>query len=157
MPRKKTKNFDRPLSASEAKDVRLSIARAYKTLKLDAKKATAEKTQKAIQKVIDPIFLQKKKVSAKTLEDLGVNLGCLWGQTICDRLEGWEWCYATVNGNDFFAVAAPDRSILIAPMNFVFEQLQKRLPEENTSMLAFNMLVAGSYGKHKPGAYVTVG
>jgi hypothetical protein len=96
-------------------------------------------------------------VSSKTVEDLGVNLGCVWGQTVCDSLKGWEWCYATVDGDDFFAVAAPDRSLLVAPMNFIFEQLKKRLPDENTSMLAFNMLLAGSYGKQKRGAYITVG
>jgi hypothetical protein len=86
-----------------------------------------------------------------------VNLGCVWGQTVCDSLKGWEWCYATVDGDDFFAVAAPDRSLLVAPMNFIFEQLKKRLPDENTSMLAFNMLLAVSYGKQKRGAYITVG
>jgi hypothetical protein len=157
MPTKQPKNSDRPLTEVEAKDVKLSIARGYKALKLDPKKTTTAKTQEAIQKVIDPIFLQKKKVSAKTIEDLGVNLGCVWGQTICDSLKGWEWCYATVEGDEFFAVAAPDRSMLVAPMNFIFTQLQKRLPEENTSLLLFNMLVAGTCGKHKRGAYVTIG
>lgn len=154
---KKLKGSDRPLTAAEAKDVRLSIARGYKALKLDPKKASPEKVQEAILKLIDPICLGKKKVSPKVTEDLGVNIGCLWGQTIADTLNGWEWCYATVDGDELFAMAAPDRSILVAPMNFIFAQLHKRLPEENTSMLAFNMIVAGSYGKQKAGAYVTVG
>ena len=40
---------------------------------------------------------------------------------------------------------------------FVFEQLQKRLPDENTSLLLFNMIVGGSLPKANAGAYITVG
>lgn len=156
MPQTKKKS-DRALTDSETKDVRLSIARAYKALKLDPKRATVQEVQKAILKIIDPICSGKKNVPARKIQDLGVNLGCLWGQTVVDSLKGWEWCYASVEGEEFYAVAAPDRSILVAPMNFIFTQLHKRLPEENTSMLAFNMLVAGSYGNHRPRSYLTVG
>ena len=155
MPKKKSKNSDRPLTPEEEKDIRLSVVRGYKLLKLKPKSATAEQVQEAMCKVIDAVFLGKKKVTKKAVEDMGVNLGCLWGQTICDKL-GWEWCYMTAHGSESYAVVPPDRSYALEPMNFVFTQLHKRLPEENTSLLLFNMVVGGSLKKQKRGAYITV-
>jgi hypothetical protein len=46
---------------------------------------------------------------------------------------------------------------MVAPMDFIQTQLQKRLPEENTSMLVFNMLKGKSYGKSTAKAYLHVG
>src|SRR5712692_5753420 len=103
MPKKNSKNSDRPLTADEEKDIRLSIVRGYKHLKLRPKCATAEQTQKAMCAVIDAVCLGKKKVARKVIEDMGINLGCLWGQTICDKL-GWQWCYATAHGEESFAI-----------------------------------------------------
>ena len=156
MPKTKSKNSDRPLTASEAKDIRLSVVRGYKLLRLKPGSATPEQVQEAICKVIDGVFLGKKKVTKKAIEDMGVNLGCLWGQTICDKL-GWEWCYMSAHGSESYAVVPSDRSYALEPMNFVFTQLHKRLPEENTSLLLFNMVVGGSLEKQKRGAYITVG
>jgi hypothetical protein len=61
MPTKQAKNSDRPLTDVEAKEVKLSIARGYKALKLDPKKASSEKTQEAIQKMIDPVFFTEQE------------------------------------------------------------------------------------------------
>lgn len=156
MPKKKSKNSDRPLTPEEERDIRLSVRRGYKLLKLKPESATAEQVQEAMCKVIDAVFLGKKKVATRAIEDMGVNLGCLWGQTICDKL-GWEWCYMTAHGGESYAIVPPDRSYALEPMNFVFTQLQKKLPEENTSLLLFNMVVGGSLEKQKRGAYITVG
>jgi hypothetical protein len=155
MPKTKPKNSDRPLTAAEAKDIRLSIARGYKHLKLNPH-TSAEKVQEAICAAIDAVCLGKKKATAKTVEDMGLNLGCLWGHTICDKL-GWDWCYMTAHGDEGFAIVPPDRSYAIEPMSYVFTQLHRRPPEDNTSLLLFNMVVGGSLEKAKRGAYITVG
>ena len=155
MPKAKSKNSDRPLTESEAKDIRLSVARGYKHLKLKPD-TSPEKVQEAIYAAIDGICLGKKKATAKAVEDMGINLGCLWGQTICDKL-GWEWCYMTAHGGESFAVVPPDRSYALEPMNFVFTQLHRRPPEDNTSLLVFNMVVGGALEKQKRGAYITFG
>src|SRR4051794_8195534 len=156
MSQKKSKSSDRPLTPEEEKDIRLSVVRGYKLLKLKPENATTEQVQKAICKVIDDVFLGKKKVTEKAVGDMGVNRGCFWGQTICDKL-GWEWCYMSAHGDESYAIAPPDRSYALEPMNYVFTQLHKRLPEENTSLLLFNMVVGGSLSKQKAGAYITVG
>lgn len=156
MQKKKSKNSDRPLTAAEEKDIRLSVARGYKHLKLKPESASAEDIQKAICDAIDAVCLGKKRMTKRAVEDTGINLGCLWGQTVCDKL-GWQWCYMTAHGDEGFAVVPPDRSYASEPMSFVFTQLHKRPPEDNTSLLLFNMVVGGSLDKAKAGAYVTVG
>jgi hypothetical protein len=156
MPKTRSENSDRPLTTAEAKDIRLSIARGYKQLKLDPESASAEVVQKAICAAIDAVCLGKKKTTKREIENMGLNLGCLWGQTICDKL-GWEWCYMTAHGDEGYAIAPADRSYAIEPMSYVFTQLHQRPPEDNTSLLLFNMAVGGSFKKQKRGAYITLG
>ena len=50
----------------------------------------------------------------------------------------------------------PSRSHMVSPMDFVLEQLQKRLPEDNTSMLLFAML-KGKVRSAKARSYLHVG
>jgi hypothetical protein len=157
MPSKKSKNSDRPLKASEAEDVRVCIERAYEHIKLKPG-AAVMRVQKAMRDVVDAVNLGKKKLPKKTQEDFGIELGCLWGQTVCDAL-GWEWCMATVDGYTALVVASRNRSHVVPVLQFMCTQVEKRPPEENTSLLLFNMLKArslGSFGKAKAGAYVQV-
>lgn len=156
MPKKLPKNSDRPLELAEEKDIRLAVGRGYKWLKLKRGRTTPMQVQEAILKTIDSVMDSKKKMTARAIENLAINLGCLWGQTVCDEI-GWEWCFATIGDENVFAVAPPNRSYVVAPMGFVQTQLQKRPPEDNTSLLLFNMVVGGSLPKAKAGAYITVG
>lgn len=152
----KPKNADRPLSATEAKDIQRSVARGYKHLKLKTESASVEPIQEAICAAIDAVCRGRKKITKRQIEDMGLNLGCLWGQTICDKL-GWEWCYMTAHGDEGYAIVPSDRSYAIEPISYVFTQLHRRPPEDNTSLLLFNMVVGGSLKKGKAGAYITVG
>ena len=156
MPKKLTKNSDRPLELAEEKEIRLAVGRGYKHLKLKRGRATPMQIQEAMLKTIDSIMDSKKRKTARAIEDLAIDLGCLWGQTVCDTI-GWEWCFATIGIENVFAVAPPNRSYVVAPMCFVQTQLQKRPPEDNTSLLLFNMIVGGSLPKAKAGTYITVG
>ncbi|MEO6435185.1 MAG: hypothetical protein ABIP55_05430 [Tepidisphaeraceae bacterium] len=155
-PVQPTGGSDRPLKAGEKKDIHLSIARGYEHLKLTPGTSPL-KVQRAIRDLIDPIVLGRKKGSAKTVADLAVNLGCLWGQTICD-IAGWEWCFAKVSGSAFYAIVTPNRSHVVAPMHFAQAQLKKRSPQDNTSLLLFNMIKSGkSLPTAKAKAYMHVG
>jgi hypothetical protein len=150
-PPPKAKVAERPLKASEKKDVELSIARGYEALKLKPK-TPADKTQSAIRKYIDSVALGKRKLSSRQATDAAVNVGCLWGQTICDAA-GWEWCF--VKG--LFVVASKDRAHMVAPMHFVQEQLKKRAPQENTSALLFNMIKARRLPRATSKSYLMIG
>ena len=99
MPRKITKNSDRPLQSEEAAEIRACIARAYAHLKLKPN-ASAKRVQEAMRDAIDAVTLGKKKLPRKVREGFAFDLGCLWGQTVCDAL-GWQWCVATVAGDEF--------------------------------------------------------
>ena len=155
MPRKTTKNSDRPLQADEAGEIRACIGRAYAHLKLKPN-ASAIRVQEAIGDAINAVTLGKKKLPKKAREDFAFDLGCLWGQTVCDAL-GWQWCVATVDGDEFVGVASKNRSHIVPVLNFICTQIEKRSPEDNTSLLLFNMLKAGSFGKAKPGSYIPIG
>ena len=152
----KPKMLDRPLNAKEQRDIDLSIKRGYKYLKLDPK-SSPKKTQEAMLNAIDAVSLEKKKLKKDAVLDLAVNLGCLWGQIVCDEL-GWEWCCLMLsNGRETYVIVTPNRSHMVSPMDFVLEQLQKRMPEENTSMLLFNMLKGKKFGRAKAKSYMHVG
>ena len=126
------------------------------TLHLDAKSSAPTKTQRAIRTAIDAIVRGKRKAGSRELTDLAVNLGCLWGQCVCDAA-GWEWCYAKLGRHAILMIASPSRAHVIAPMHFVQSQLTKRPPEDNTSLLLFNMIVAGKLPAAPRGAYLHVG
>jgi hypothetical protein len=146
------RNRDRALTKKEAEDIRLSVARGHRQLRLAAGKASSQQTQKHIRDAIDKVVLGKSKLTGSAKKDLAVNLGCLWGQTICDAV-GWEWCFARINGTGTYCVVPPNRSYAIAPMQFVLEQLNKKPPADNTSLLLFNMVKAGTLPKSKARAY----
>jgi hypothetical protein len=147
---------ERPLQPVEEEDIQLSIRRGYKYLNLSSEKASTEKVQSAIALALEEVLSSEKKPTPKTIEDLAINLGSLWGQTICDSL-GWEWGYVTLDENGTYAVVSPNRSHMVAPMDFILEQLQNQSAEENTSLVLYKMLTAGSLMKARPRSYVMVG
>lgn len=147
---------ERPFTSDEDADIRISVTRGYEYLKLKPESASAQQAQQAICDEIDAILHRKKKASKKLTRELGVNLGCLWGQTICDTL-GWHWCMVTADGADSYAIASADGSHFIEPMNFIFSQLTSPASGDNTSRLLFNMLEAGKLPPAEAGAYQRIG
>jgi hypothetical protein len=147
---------ERPLQPVEEEDIQLSIKRGYKHLNLSPEKTSIEKVQTGIALALEEVLSSEKRPTPKAIEDLAINLGSLWGQTICDCL-GWEWSYVTLDENGAYAVVSPNRSHMVAPMDFILEQLQNQSAEENTSLILYKMLKAGSLMKARPRSYVMVG
>lgn len=147
---------ERPFTADEEADIRVSVTRGYEHLKLEPGAISAQQTQQAIRDEIDAMLHRKKKATKKLTRELGVNLGCLWGQTICDPL-GWHWCMVTADGADSYAIASANGSHFIEPMNFIFGQLTSPASGDNTSRLLFNMLQAGKLPPAEAGAYQRLG
>jgi hypothetical protein len=117
---------------------------------------TPDSVQEAIRRSVDRVLLAEKKPKQKELEDVALGLGCLWSQTVCDAL-GWQWCAATLEGDEVVLIASPDRSHVFMPMQFIQEQLGKSPGGDKTSLLAYNMLKAGKYGVAKPRSYALLG
>ena len=156
MPKKTKDNSDRPLTDEERGEIQECIDYGYSHLKIKPGAATPDSVQEAIRRSIEHVMLAKRKPKQKELDDLALSLGCLWGQTVCDAL-GWEWCAATLEGDEVVVIASLDRSHVFMPMQFVQQQLAKSPPEDNTSLLAYNMLRGGGYGTAKPGSYTLLG
>ena len=132
------------------------MRRGYEHLKLSPR-SSAGATQAAVRAAIDAVASGAKKPGTDAIVDLAVNLGCLWGQTVCDEL-GWQWCAVGLgDGRESVVVVTPNRSNVVSPVDFVHRQLRKRPPEENASMLLFAMLKGKSLGRAKAGSYVQVG
>ncbi len=151
MPKKKATKTDSPLPAEMQAELKDAIASAYKYLKLKPG-CPAKKVQQALFDTIYAFYKGKKKLGKRALEDLGTNLGCLWGQTVCDSF-GWEWCMADLKGDVFVAVVSPNRAYATQPLGFITEELKKRYPEDIDSLMAFNMIAGGKYSKGKAKDY----
>ena len=156
MPKKTKDNSDRPLTDEERGEIQECIKFGYSHLKIKPETATPDSVQEAIRRAIERVMLARRKPKEKEMDDLALGLGCLWGQTVCDAL-GWQWCAATLEGDEVVVIATPDRSHVFMPMQFVQQQLVKSPPEDNTSRLAYNMLKGGAYGAAKLGSYTLLG
>ena len=147
---------DRPLTDEERRDIRVSVRRGFEHLKLPPK-SPAVATQRALRAAIDAVASGRKKPGTDAVAELAVNLGCLWGQTVCDEL-GWQWCALRLgDGRESIVIVTPNRSHVVSPMDFVQRQLRKRPRGENTSMLLFEMLKGKSLGRARAKSYLQVG
>lgn len=147
---------ERSLTTGEWKDIRLSIQRGYETLGLDPS-TSADRVQKAIRREVDRIIKAKTRPDREELKDFAVNVGCLWGQTVCDAGK-WEWRAVKTKGVFIPAVVSPDHAHCTLPMHFIQSQLSRRPSEGSSTMLLYEMIKAGSQlSRAKPGELVTIG
>jgi hypothetical protein len=151
MPTKKAVKTDNPLPPDLRAELKDYITRGYKYLKLK-QGCSAKQAQEAIFSAIKEVYSGKKKLSRTAVENVGADLGCVWGQTLVDEF-GWEWCMADLKGDVFVSVVSPNRAFATQPLGFIQEQLQKRPPEDIDSLMAFNMIAAGRYSKGKAKDY----
>ena len=81
-------------------------------------------------------------------------LGVVWGDQIVRHFE-WNWICEIRDGEERFAVASPNRALVIYSPLFIYDCLHNpRI--DCTVMLAFNMQEAGSFAGCEPGDYVDV-
>jgi hypothetical protein len=81
-------------------------------------------------------------------------LGVVWGDQIVRHFE-WAWICEIRDGEERFAVAAPNRSLVIHAPQFIHDCLHDpRL--DCTAMLAFNMQEEGRFTGCQAGEYVDV-
>ncbi len=90
-------------------------------------------------------------------EDAPFALGSLWAEQLIRKLR-WEWANIIFHdhGNSKApAILSPDRALAIYPIHFLIGAL-KNPGVDVTIALAFNMLVAGKFGKVAPKSYLNV-
>lgn len=111
-------------------------AREYLTL---GKKRKPETITVAIYSAIEEV--RNTKVSAEEKRELAIDLGALWGQTVC-QAAGWKWkLVPDDDGDPIPAVCRPRARHVVAPISLMYDWLKNKR-SENTSLLLFNMIVA---------------
>jgi hypothetical protein len=115
-----------------------------------------DQLQECIYEVAKVIRSQPAWAREGHLTGSALQLGCLWGQTVCDRL-GWEWAAVSLEpGSEFYGVVSPSRSHVVFPLHYMQELLSD--PErDHTSLLLYNMLKAGPLPPAGPGEYSVLG
>jgi len=83
--------------------------------------------------------------------DYSLWLSTVWGDQMV-RQFAWEWTFVVNDGNEWYGVASPDRSMVIYPSYFVKHCLDD--PHSDcTIVLAYNMLLTQSIPAIHPKAY----
>jgi len=138
----------RPLPPEVVAEVREAAARARKRLGLkDDRKPKA--VVKAIYGELDAVR-DRKRMPKDEKRQTAIDLGALWGEALC-AAAGWEWACVTEDGTESYVVASPTRSHVVDPLVLAHRILTARR-EDNTALLAFNMIVAGNVPEAAPGA-----
>ena len=121
--------------------------------------ATAKQLVEAIDQYVDE--LQKKRRGLMGMLRPRVDatetaraLGVLWGDQLVRHFE-WEWICEARDAKERFAVASPNRSLVIYAPQFVDECL-RNARIDCTVMLAFNMQLEGGFTGCEPGEYMDV-
>ena len=149
---------ERPLDVEELEEIATFCDNGLQTVEIASVETSAEDVVGAIDAHTDAIQ-QAVLVGSLTLdrEDctyISLFLGCLFGDQLNQAL-GWDWCCLVDGENEFYAVAAQDRSLVVFPSDFITSCLED--PKiDCTVMLAFNMLSAGRFGGEPANGYLDV-
>ncbi|CBN59064.1 MULTISPECIES: hypothetical protein [Kamptonema] len=75
--------------------------------------------------------------------DVALGLGIVWGNQLV-RQFSWEWVCIQDDGQDWYGVVSPNRSLIIYPTYFIKACLDDS-SIDCTAMLSFNMLAANDF------------
>ena len=149
---------DRPLEAGE-----LTQFQNYRQQGLDLLGASATATPKQLVEAVDEFVDQwqsRRRGFAAFFKprgdaiEVGRALGVVWGDQIVRHFE-WNWICAIDEDEERYAVASPNRSLIIHAPQFIHDCLHD--PQiDCTVMLAFNMQEAGDFTGCAAGDYVDV-
>lgn len=148
------KVVERPLDDEEREAIADLASSMRKKLKLSSD-APPEKVIAKIGAFIDSV--RKKKRAVPRDDDTKMGLGALWGEQLRARTK-WEWVHLTYpEGFKSFGLVPKDRHCACFPLNDIPEQMSVKKKDENTSILLFNMVVAGNTPDTKKNAYTPFG
>ncbi len=144
---------DRPLNTDERKEVDLFVAEGFKRLGLEPATGSDEVQQAILDRLCAEVGLSGH--SSEERLSLYLELGCLWGQTLCTVL-GWEWALVSLDENEYYGIVTQNRSHAIFPLHYIKELLEDP-DKDQTSLLVYNMLKAGDLPKAEAGQYAILG
>ena len=152
--RKSKRTTESPLTEEQESEMWRIVETVTKSCKL----VKVKDPQKRLEVVENEIKAARteRRLSKGQKADRAAELGHFLGQTFCWELE-WEWCnIREPDGSEWLCVASPDRSVVMAPVDWVFELISDKKRPINC-LLTFNMIDAGRLPPSRPSAYAWVG
>lgn len=135
-PRPPPKTTEEPLDDEDAESVADMVRAGVTTLKeLQTAPTQADEPQRVVEAISAGLeHLRSQDVPRKEREDRAIELGVLYGEQVVQTY-GWHW--AKIDSD--FVVVAPDASLYLDPVYFIFGFLMR--PEKDLTVeLLFNML-----------------
>ncbi|MEW4566016.1 hypothetical protein AB1K70_26100 [Bremerella sp. JC770] len=152
--KRKSKFTEYSLDDEQESEMWQIVGSVLKRLKLNKVKSISERLP-LIEEEITSLRNQKGLTEDEQV-DAAIQLGTFVGQHFCWHLD-WEWCYLSVSGGeDEYCVCSPDRSMAIAPVDWIYELITNKRCALNCT-LTYNMIEAGRLPPSRPGAYKRVG
>jgi hypothetical protein len=150
----KRKVIERELEEAERTAIDALSTKTRAKLKI-GKKATPEDVIAGIGRFIDGV--RAKKRAAPRDSDTRLGLGALWGEQLRARTK-WTWVHLTYpEGFKSFALVPKDRHCACFPLNDIPDQMSVRNKPDHTTILLFNMCVAGKTPETKAKSYTPFG
>jgi hypothetical protein len=141
---------DRPLTADEFADLRGFQDAGRAGL---AGAAEAE-DPRAVVEAIGAVVHGLRNLDEDAKVHASVAFGALWGEQV-HRALGWDWVLLPIEApeDEVFVLVSPTRDYYISPL-YLLLPYATGTRTEDTSVLLFNMLVAGAVPAGRPAAYV---
>jgi hypothetical protein len=151
---------ERGLRKNERSEINASIAQGLLRLGMSTPKsaAAAKRVVSRLSTEIDALRKLPKRKSTKPDTDAAIELGCVFGHALCVAM-GWTWqAIRYPRTATKYAVLSLDRAYAISAMQFVHAKLLESDPlADNTTMLLFNMIVAGRLPPSRPKRFLQLG
>ena len=151
---KSKRSKESPLTEEQESEMWQIVGAFIKRMKL-SKVKDAQKRIALIENEINAARAQTKQ-SKEDQIDRAIELGTFVGQTFCWELD-WEWCNVLrPDGSETFCVCSPDRSLAIAPTDWILRLISDKKRPLNC-LLTFNMIQHGRLPPSRPNAYAQIG
>ena len=146
---------ERPLTPEEKNDWQGCIVHAFQELPIGDASQTPTELAAQVDHCVDEWQAGRRPDPEKSdAIDTALGLGAVWGDQLVKEF-GWEWTVVIDGGQELYAVAPRDRSLVIYPGNYIKACLDDPTMD-CTVALAFNMLVAGKISGIPPRSYEDV-
>src|SRR5687768_8144387 len=133
---------ERALSYPEIEDLKEMCGAARQALVAVPPTADHEQVINAISEAA--ASLRSLNLDPQKALEASIPYGALWGEEARQAVS-WDWVWLTETEDDqyqYHAIVSPGREYYIAPL-FLLSHYVMRAKEDDTSVLLFNMLVAG--------------